>query len=257
MSPDIHTLTGAYAAAALPPDERARFEAHLAECDDCAQEIRELLETTTLLGVAAATAAPPQLRERVMAEVARTRQLPPLVPPLVPTRPAAGPSRRPARREGRARWERRIRRWALTTAACLAVVVIGLGAFAFQLYREAEQSRQLANRVAAVLTAPDVRSVTATSDGSTATVVVSRQRSEMVFLARGLPGAPGRHEYQLWMIGPSGPRSAGLLGPSGRVPPLILRGPADANALGVTVEPTGGSRRPTTDPVLLVRLPQA
>jgi len=243
MSPDIHTLTGAYAADALTIVERERFEAHLGECVDCAQEVRELLETTALLGVAAATPAPPQLRDRVMAEVARKRQ----VPPLLPVRRAAGAA---------TSWERRTRRWALTTAACLAVVVIGLGAFAFQLYRDAQQSRQLADRVSAVLTAPDVQSVTASSDGSTATVVVSRQRSEMVFLSR-LPGAPQRHTYQLWMLGPSGATSAALLGPSGHPAPLILRGPAGADSLGVTIEPAGGSRQPTTDPVLLVRLPRA
>jgi anti-sigma factor RsiW len=242
-TPDIHSLTGAYAASALPDQEREWFEAHLAECPDCAQEVRELLETTALLGVAAAAPPPPGLLDRVMTEVARTRQVRPVLPPA-----AAAPAA--------ARLDRRFRRWALTLAACLAVVAIGAGAFGVQTYRQAQESQRLTNRIANVLAAPDARTVTVSSDGSTATVVVSRERSQLVFVSRGLPDAPPDRIYQAWMIGPSGPRSAGLLGRAGRRP-LVLRGPGDATALGVTIEPASGSAQPTTEPVLLIELPRA
>jgi anti-sigma-K factor RskA len=242
-SPDIHTLTGAYAASALTDEERDLFEAHLAECADCAQEVAELLETTAMLGAAAATPAPPALFDRVMAEVSRTRQVPPLLP-------AGSPS------AARTRWERRMRRWALTAAACLAALVVGVGALAVQGYREARENQRLTDQIAAVLAAPDAQTVTVSSNGSSATAVVSRQRSEIVFVARGLPGAPPDRTYQAWMIGPSGARSAGLLGPAGRTP-LILRDPAGVTSLGVTVEPARGSTQPTSDPVLLLELPKA
>ena len=113
-----------------------------------------------------------------------------------------------------------------------------------------------AEQIAAVLAAPDAETVTVTANGSSATAVISRQRSEIVFVSRGLPDAPADRTYQAWMIGPSGARSAGLLGPTGQRP-LILRGPADATALGVTIEPARGSRQPTSDPVLLLELPKA
>jgi anti-sigma-K factor RskA len=245
-SPDIHTLTGAYAAHALTADERERFERHLRECADCAQEVRELLETTALLGTAAATPVPLQLFDRVMAEVGRTRQVPPVIPLRLPGRPAGAP----------AGSDRRFRRWAVSVAACLAVLAIGLGGFAFQAYRDARVSEQLNERMAAVLTAPDAESVTVSSGGGTATVVVSRHREQLLVISRGLPRAPANRTYQAWMIGPSGAKSAGLMGPSGRTP-LVLPGPGDANAVGVTIEPAGGSVQPTSDPVLLLRLPQA
>jgi len=244
-SPDVHMLTGAYAANALADTEREQFEAHLSECEECTQEVRDLLETTALLGVAAAAPVPPQLRDRVMAEVARTRQIPPVVSPPQTTATPRDRMPRP--------WGRRL---ALAAAACLAVFAVGLGTVTYQVYRDAQRAQQLTDRIAAVLTSPDARTATVSSDGSTATVVVSRHRSEIVFLARGLPGAPDRRTYQLWMIGPAGPKSAGLLGPSAAAP-LILRGPADAHTLGVTVEPAGGSLQPTTEPVLLLPLPRA
>jgi anti-sigma factor RsiW len=42
MSSELHTLTGAYAAAALPEEEREAFERHLRDCAACRQEVREL-----------------------------------------------------------------------------------------------------------------------------------------------------------------------------------------------------------------------
>jgi anti-sigma factor RsiW len=40
MTTDMHALSGAYAAGALPDDERAEFESHIATCSQCEQEVR-------------------------------------------------------------------------------------------------------------------------------------------------------------------------------------------------------------------------
>jgi hypothetical protein len=79
---DLHVLTGAYAAGALLGNEHDHFVDHLTRCPPCSLEVHELLETTALLGVAAACAAPSGLRTAVFADIARTRQLPPVVTPL-------------------------------------------------------------------------------------------------------------------------------------------------------------------------------
>ncbi len=78
MTADIHALSGAYALDALPDDERSAFEAHLAQCEPCRTEVRELQETATRLAEGTELAPPPHLRERVMTAVARTRQDSPL-----------------------------------------------------------------------------------------------------------------------------------------------------------------------------------
>ena len=41
---DLHKLTGAYAVDALDDIERARFEQHLAACEDCRAEVVELAD---------------------------------------------------------------------------------------------------------------------------------------------------------------------------------------------------------------------
>jgi anti-sigma factor RsiW len=70
-------FTGAYAVHALDGAERGRFEAHLAECRDCAVEVDELTATAARLGLALAEPAPTRLRGRVLTEVTRLRQTSP------------------------------------------------------------------------------------------------------------------------------------------------------------------------------------
>ena len=95
MSPDIHTLTGAYATHARRSGRSGEFQAHLADCAACAAEVAELEATTARIGAALATPPPPELKARVMAQINQTRQLPPLerrepvVPDVVDTAPRA------------------------------------------------------------------------------------------------------------------------------------------------------------------------
>jgi anti-sigma factor RsiW len=76
--PEPHTLAGAYAMNALDGPARARFERHLARCAECAQETAGLQEATARLAAAAAARPPAALKQRILAETARTRQLPPI-----------------------------------------------------------------------------------------------------------------------------------------------------------------------------------
>src|SRR5262249_58692250 len=99
-----HTLTGVYALDALDTDaEVARFERHLTRCDSCTSEVRGFRETATRLAMAVTQEPPPTLRAAVMADVARTRQVPaaddrarhpPRAPPPPPPPPPA-PARPP------------------------------------------------------------------------------------------------------------------------------------------------------------------
>jgi anti-sigma-K factor RskA len=91
--PEPHTLAGAYALDALAGADRARFERHLARCQQCAQEISGLREATARLAAAAAAEPPPGLTERALAAAARTRQL----PPATPGSPAPWSARHPSR----------------------------------------------------------------------------------------------------------------------------------------------------------------
>ncbi|MGH3328329.1 MAG: anti-sigma factor [Streptomycetales bacterium] len=238
MRPDIHTLAGAYAANALPDDERLLFRQHLADCDACAQEVRELRETLARLGTAVAESPHPELRRRVLAEIATVRQLPPEA------------ARLPVPR----RW---LPRLALTAAAVLTVVAVGLGALSVQLADRADRAERLASSVAEVLAAPDAQTVHATSrTGGAGTVVAARSQEAAVLVAEGLPDVPQTRTYQLWLIGPDGAKPAGLLPGQGPRPgPVLVRDLGGAERIGLTEEPAGGSEQPTSTPVLVVALP--
>ncbi|QBI53091.1 anti-sigma factor [Streptomonospora litoralis] len=237
---DLHTLAGAYALNALPEDERRRFEEHLARCDACVQEVRGMTETTTLLGSAAARTPPEGLRQRVLDEVARTRQL----PPQGETPPAPQTSR----------WLR----WGggLALAACLAAV-LALGGVAFMQQRQIGELQQNQRQIAAVLSAPDAEVSSAEpAEGVSVTAVSSQSRGDLVFSAQGLERLE-QQDYQLWLADSEGSvRSAGLLqvAPDGAVRPVLAGDIGDTQAIAVTVEPEGGSEQPTSEPMMQMPL---
>jgi len=238
---DRHDLSGVYALDAIAdPAERSEFERHLLRCKECATEVRGMSETAARLAFAASRLAPPQLRDRVLGAVSRTRQLPPNVhdhsslgrPGLAP-RPRLG--------------------W-VAAAACL-VVAIGLAFALLNAERQLQQSKSRAAAISRVLTAPDARAVTKhTSKGGTATVVFSLARHSMLVTTAKLPPLPAGKVYQLWLIGPPHTRSAGLLPAAqhGASPPVVVSGVLGGDAFGMTIEPAGGTKQPTTTPIVIL-----
>ncbi|WP_141005368.1 zf-HC2 domain-containing protein [Nocardioides humi] len=75
---DVHALSGAYAVDALDDVERARFEAHLAQCADCREEVDGLREAAAALGTGDLVEPPAAVRDQVLAGIERIRPLPPL-----------------------------------------------------------------------------------------------------------------------------------------------------------------------------------
>ena len=241
MTPDVHLLTGAYALSALDDLERRQFERHLAECPDCAREVEELRATAARLGAAAAQRPPAALRQRVMHQIATTRQS----PPHTRGRSAGRPPQR---------WALRLT--AVAAALALAAAV-ALGAVALRTHDALTQAQARYGQVAAVLAAPDVQSGTARAAGATAIVMVSHSLNEAVLTVDGMPPPAANHKYQLWLLGNGSPRSAGLLqpGPSAVIPPLVFGGIGDATQIGLTEEPAGGSPQPTTSLLMHFSLP--
>ena len=243
---DLHTLTGAYAAHALTHDEVAEFEAHLRDCTSCPQETRELVATAARLGAAEYDSPPPELKARVLAEIRQTRQLPP-----------AGQHAQVVDLAER----RRSRLLLAVAAAVAALAVVGgavAGGIAYREHRDAQRVEARAAAIASVLAAPDARTVVANGPGgSHGTAVVSDQQHAAVFSASSWPAAAGARTWQLWVIDAAGAHSAGLLTvrSNGTINPTYASGlpPSGAN-FGVTLEPSGGSKQPTTKPVLLMPL---
>jgi anti-sigma-K factor RskA len=71
---DAHDLTAAYALDALDPDEAEAYERHLAQCEECREELAELNGTAASLAFGAVAPAPPaRLRESILAAAAAER----------------------------------------------------------------------------------------------------------------------------------------------------------------------------------------
>ncbi|WP_020500231.1 anti-sigma factor [Sciscionella marina] len=240
MNPDVHTLTGAYALDALDDLERASFERHLAECPDCAREVREFQETAARLGAAAAVTTPQRLRERVLAEVARTRQFSP-----------AGP------RAGRARPGRWTMRITGLVAAAAVIAAAVLGVDLWQTGRDLSGTQSRLAEISTVVNAPDAKSAKGTaSNGGTATAVVAPSERRAVLVVAGMPPAPADRAYQLWFMGGGKAYSAGLLrrDDRGGFAPVLAATVPGAEQVGLTLEPSGGSPQPTTQPLMAFRL---
>ncbi|MFE3174700.1 anti-sigma factor domain-containing protein [Amycolatopsis sp. NPDC059090] len=215
---DAHMLTGAYALDAVTGDERALFEQHLLVCETCAQEVRELREVATRMGIAAAVEPGPGMRAAVLAEASATRQALSL--------------------ESAPR-SRRIRLAVALAAAAAAVAGITLS-------ERTAPAVPVAVGSADVRRAPDAITLTNRSAGGTVTAVVSRSMAKLSLALDGMSALDARHAYQVWLIGPGGVHSAGLLRPGSGPASLVGTLPPDADRVGVTVEPASGSSRPTT-----------
>ncbi|GAA4621518.1 anti-sigma factor [Actinoallomurus vinaceus] len=243
MSDDLHVLAAAYALDALTDaEERRLFEAHLEECASCAAEVHGFQETTARLGAAAARTPPPGLRERVLAEVREVSQSPRAAEgaDVIPLRP---------RRPGRARLV------VALAAACLVVVAVSVGVVLGT--QRSDRPGSADRTVAAVLSAPDARTVSGSvASGGTVTVVASRSQGRAVLTSSGLRPPPAEKTYEMWLIGPGGIRAGGLVRPdaAGHIRTLVEGTLADANKVGITVEPAAGSRQPTTKPILLLKI---
>jgi anti-sigma-K factor RskA len=244
----------AYAVDAVDPDERQAVDAAVAADTALAAELRAWLEVAGELGAAVAEDPPPGLRQAVLAAAAATPQEAPGAAPAprrtarpVPDEPTSTP-RPPAPRR-----RARVRAGLALAAAVAAVAAVGAGTVA---WRAGQQNDRLAAEQAAiteVLTAPDA--TTASGDaagGGRGTVITSAEQGQSVFVAQDLPARPDSQTYQLWLIGPDGAASAGLVDPAGGDVTRVLDTPAgDVTTVGLSVEPAGGSPQPT-DPVLLV-----
>ena len=237
---DPHTLAGAYALDALGPADRARFERHLGGCPACAQEARGLQEATARLADTLATRPPDGMRERVMAAAARTRQSPPAVRPVRATRPRPG------------------RRWGMAVACGVLAIAVVVGALAFHMKQQLNQDQARSRAIAAVLNAPDAAMMTVTASAQgTGTIVMSHQDRALVFTAARLPALPSSQRYELWLMGSSGPRAAGMLPEprAGMTAPVIVSGLRTGDTFAVSAEPASGARHPTSRMILKVTLP--
>ncbi len=214
---DLHELTPGYALDALDPDERARYEEHLAVCESCRAELQGFWQATGALGRAAGGPAPPlALRARIL-EQARAER-----PNVVPLRP------------------RFRQRTVASVAAVAAVALIAVGAWGVSVSRDLDS----AERELAVLSDPNAR--TFSSQDGEANLIV-RPTGDAALVVRMVAPAPAGKDYEIWVIEDGVPERAGLFEGPGVA--LLDRPVHAGQTVAVTLERDGGVERPTGDPL--------
>jgi anti-sigma factor RsiW len=227
----------AYLLGALPDDEADGFEAHLATCTACRAELDELAPAVRALPSSVEPVAPPAaLKSRIMAEVEREASL----------LAAAGPEadRPPAPARPRRRLLPRFGARPALAFGLGVVLLIAVGVGVTQLSGNGERTVQA--QILDTSRAPDAGAeVDVASNGAT-------------LVAHGLPAPPSGRVYQVWLKRPGyapeatsalfTPRSDGTATAS-------VPGSMDGVAqVLVTDEPAGGSRQPTSDPLIVAKM---
>lgn len=231
MTCDRGVDAGAYLLRALPDDESRGFEQHLATCDSCRLEIRQLQGVVDTLPMAAPQRSPsPELKSRIMHVVEAEAEL----------LRAAGPEadRVPRGRKSEAR------RWGFgslsrrpLTAGALASALIAVGVVGGVKLRGGQPTPSARVYAAQV-----------TAKGARATLTVTGSHGSLKVV--NLPSAPRGKVYQVWLQSADSPpvpthtlfnvrKSDG----SAIVP--IEESVRGAQHVLVTPEPDGGSRTPS------------
>ena len=226
-----HELTAAYALNALDPQEEAAFEEHLAGCEACRTEIAALIETAGALASSMqGPPPPPELRARILDRVAGERTN------VVPLR-----GRRPFQA-------------ALVAAAAALALAVGFGAWATSLSSDLDKERRAAAesaRAAEVLAEPETEHHQV--EGTDGVLAIAPDRGATLVLS-GLPPAPDGHTYEAWVVVEDNVQPAGLFQAGSTRTVARLSVPVPEGALvGVTVEPTGGSRTPSGEMLVTAR----
>ena len=207
MRDDLHVLTGSYALDAISDTEREEFERHLQHCPACEAEVRGLRETAARLALACAVTPPARMEQQVLAATYRTRQL----PPLSADRPAAGPIRR-RRASSRSAFPAAQSPAAWPSSPPRPAWPWPSRSGSPSCPPSTSSTRRGRPRSPGWSPRPTLTSTTArTSAGGSVTVVTSAALREAVVSASGMASLPSSRVYQVWVMSPSGARSAGLM----------------------------------------------
>ena len=104
------------------------------------------------------------------------------------------------------------RRVAAFAAAASVAAAVALGVTQVSTQHQLESARASDAAISRVVTAPDARiETTGTRAGGSVTVVASAALREAVVTATGMVSPPAGRVYQVWVMSPSGARSAGLM----------------------------------------------
>jgi anti-sigma-K factor RskA len=225
----VDELIAGQALYALSAEDSERVALHVAECERCRVQLREAEALAASLAYAVAPAAPPpDLRARLLAAVEPVVAAPPPDEP-VPAATAAPRRDRPSRA---GRWPR----FSTFAAPVLAAAVIGLLVWNVSLRGDLNSlTRNLQHAQAVPL-------------GSVGTVVTGPGGGTTIYAK--MAQAPAGKTYEAWVIQGKVAVPAGLFQGGGTLTLKLTAAAKPGDVIAITIEPAGGSKLPTTPPLV-------
>ena len=233
----VQELLPVFALDALEGDETVQASEHLAACPACRAELAAFQAVADQLPLAVPDAAPAaDLKQRLMARVQPSR---PAVPAAAPRAPWWQPL---------ADWMRRaMPAW----GAVSVVLIVALSVSNLLLWQRATRSNVTPQPGA--MRTMGIQGTDAAPD-AIGTVVIDADGDHGALVVDGLPLLDVDHQYQVWLIKDGQQTSGGIFSVDEEgygVHWLSAPQPLSSyDALGVTIEPAGGSPGPTGDKVL-------
>ena len=232
-------LKEAYVLGALPEEERRELEEYLARHPERQAEVDELGAFAGLLALTPQEHEPPPALRRSIMSVVESE--------------ARSSS---ARSEPRFAGLREV--FSLQNLGLAAAAVLVIGLFSWNMLLQGEV-QDLQGRVANLQESPQSRMVAlegtgdAPQQGHAEVMILDDDRA--VLMAEDMPRAPEGRTYQIWVIEGDVPEPGGLFEPRGESVAAVVEKPLDeGDVIAVTIEPSGGSQQPTTDPLMTAKL---
>lgn len=259
---DAHQLSGAYVLDALSDVEVESMEIAMRSSEDLRSEVAELTDTAVLLGLAVQPVEPSAgLREHLLALVDVTPQLAP-VPAVIEFDESNQPEVLDRSNDSRHGSNVVVgpRRWfarpsGLLAAAAAVVLLVG-GGVLVQRALVPSPAQVEASKFLALSSAPDAdHHQVDVAGGGTATVTWSDHLGTAAVVLAGERTVPSGKVLQVWCLEGGSTVSAGIYHPeTGETYEMLQCSPHSGDQVGVTVEPAGGSRQPTTKLIATIPL---
>jgi anti-sigma-K factor RskA len=245
---ELEELYPAYILDAVDEHDRARIEAHLRHCASCSQIVAEYQPVADSLAYSVPLFEPPaELKYRVLAAIPKSKPL--------------------ARRAALGWFNLSFLANALRSpafSAAMLLLLIGLGAWNFtlqnqitqqaafnqQMTAEITRQRTLVSTVAYADTQPKRLQSTDAAPLAIGRLYLAPELNAIALIVYDMPVLDAKKVYQIWLIDPAGDRtSAGVFTVDDRGRGWVyVRSPkplSQFQSVGITVEPEGGSPKPT------------
>ena len=232
-------LKDAYVLGALAEEERREFEAYLAAHPERQAEIEDLGAVAGLLALSPQEhEPPPELRSRIMEAV-------------------GGEAVRPrASRRSPFAWIGELLSVRSLALGAAALLVIGLFSWSMLLRGEVQDLQGRVQSLQSQPQGPQMATLggAGTEQGARAELV-TLEGDWAVLVVEDMPPVPEGKTYQIWVIEDDVPKPSGLFKPRQDSVAAVVEHPlGGGDVIAVTVEPEGGSAKPTSDPLLVAEV---